>query len=109
MRHRVYFRRECVRALRLSIRAKTWQLAITNRYFIVSVETAVRCGEIAAQSYQSYQVSESLINVGLHIRPLSVKSTDPGFLGKDSLFYWKKKLHVIVVHKTETIQPIWCS
>jgi len=45
---------------------------------------------IAAQSCQSYQVSESMINVGLHIRPLSVKSKDPGSLGKDSLFYWEK-------------------
>jgi len=35
-------------------------------------------------------VSVSVINVGLLIGPLSVKSKDPGFLGKDSLFYWKK-------------------
>jgi len=32
----------------------------------------------------------SVINVGLRIGPLSVKSKDPGSFGKDSLFYWKK-------------------
>ena len=33
---------------------------------------------IAAQSYQSYQISVSVMNVGLLIGPLSVKSKDPG-------------------------------
>jgi len=42
-----------------------------------------------------------MINVGLRIGPLSVKSKDPGSLGKDSLFYWRKKLRVVVMHKTD--------
>jgi len=42
------------------------------------------------QSNQSYQISVSVINVGLRTGPLSVKSKDPGSFGKDSLFYWKK-------------------
>jgi len=62
----------------------------------------------AAQSYQSYQISVLVINVGLRIGPLSVKSKDPCSLGKDSLFYWKK-LRVIVMNKTETGQPMWCD
>jgi len=33
-----------------------------------------------------------VINVGLCVGPLSVKSKDPGSLGKDRLFYWKKTL-----------------
>ena len=32
----------------------------------------------------------SVINVGLLIGPLSVKCKDPGSLGKDRLFCWKK-------------------
>jgi len=39
-----------------------------------------------------------VINVGLRIGPLSVKSEDPGSLGKASLFYWNK---LRVMHKTD--------